>query len=81
MEAIQCLEEGTQKLEEGDVQGAKVPPKFHAVTNLTRSNATFNTQASYQRSVDIKRTASALFNLGVTYYHLSVISAFLYILV
>ncbi|KAH9943562.1 hypothetical protein B0H21DRAFT_748960 [Amylocystis lapponica] len=49
VEAMQCLEEGTQKLEEGDVQAAK---------------------ASYQRSVDIKRTASSLFNLGVTQYHL-----------
>ncbi|KAH9887310.1 hypothetical protein C8Q73DRAFT_748640 [Cubamyces lactineus] len=49
VEAMQCLEEGTQKLEEGDVQAAK---------------------ASYKRSVDMKRTASALFNLGVTHYHL-----------
>ncbi|EPS96884.1 hypothetical protein FOMPIDRAFT_1032183 [Fomitopsis schrenkii] len=49
VEAMQCLEEGTQKLEEGDVQAAK---------------------ALYQRSVDIKRTASSLFNLGVTHYHL-----------
>ncbi|CDO71147.1 hypothetical protein BN946_scf184845.g17 [Trametes cinnabarina] len=49
VEAMQCLEEGTQKLEEGDVHAAK---------------------ALYKRSVDIKRTASALFNLGVTHYHL-----------
>ncbi|KAH9917318.1 uncharacterized protein B0H18DRAFT_1034900 [Fomitopsis serialis] len=49
VESLQCLEEGTQKLEEGDVQAAK---------------------ALYQRSVDIKRTASSLFNLGVTHYHL-----------
>ncbi len=49
-EALQCLEKGTQKLEEGDVQGAKV---------------------LYQRSVEIKRDAGALFNLGVTHYHLS----------
>ncbi|KAI0727462.1 TPR-like protein [Fomitopsis betulina] len=49
VEAMQCLEEGTQKLEEGDVQAAK---------------------DLYQRSVDIKRTASSLFNLGVTHYHL-----------
>ncbi|KAI0654879.1 hypothetical protein C8Q70DRAFT_1058059 [Cubamyces menziesii] len=49
VEAMQCLEEGTQKLEEGDVQAAK---------------------ALYKRSVDMKRTASALFNLGVTHYHL-----------
>ncbi|KZT00664.1 TPR-like protein [Laetiporus sulphureus 93-53] len=48
-EALQCLEEGTQKLEDGDVQAAK---------------------ALYQRSVEIKRTASSLFNLGVTHYHL-----------
>ncbi|TFY74826.1 hypothetical protein EWM64_g9185 [Hericium alpestre] len=48
-EALQCLEQGTQKLEEGDVQGAK---------------------EAYQRSVDIKRNASSLFNLGVTHYHL-----------
>jgi len=49
-EALQCLEKGTAKLEEGDVQGAK---EF------------------YRRSTEIKRTASSLFNLGVTYYHLS----------
>lgn len=48
-EALQCLEQGTQKLEEGDVQAAK---------------------ALYRRSVDIKRSASSLFNLGVTHYHL-----------
>ncbi|EGN92196.1 hypothetical protein SERLA73DRAFT_117649 [Serpula lacrymans var. lacrymans S7.3] len=48
-EAMQCLEQGTQKLEEGDVQAAK---------------------ALYKRSVDIKRNASSLFNLGVTHYHL-----------
>ncbi|GJE91125.1 TPR-like protein [Phanerochaete sordida] len=48
-EALQCLEQGTQKLEEGDVQAAK---------------------DLYQRSVEVKRTASALFNLGVTHYHL-----------
>ena len=49
-EAMQCLEKGTAKLEEGDVQGAK---EF------------------YRRSTEIKRTASSLFNLGVTHYHLS----------
>ena len=49
-EALQCLEKGTQKLEEGDVEGAKL---------------------LYQRSVEIKRDAGALFNLGVTHYHLS----------
>ncbi|KAI9464169.1 TPR-like protein [Boletus coccyginus] len=49
VEAMQCLEEGTQKLEEGDVQGAK---------------------ELYKRSVEIKRNASSLFNLGVTHYHL-----------
>ncbi|KAF8801305.1 TPR-like protein [Phlegmacium glaucopus] len=48
-EALRCLEQGTAKLEEGDVQGAK---------------------ALYQRSVEIKRNASSLFNLGVTHYHL-----------
>jgi tetratricopeptide (TPR) repeat protein len=48
-EAVLCLEQGTQKLEEGDVEGAK---------------------KLYQRSVDIKRNASSLFNLGVTHYHL-----------
>ncbi|KAI0033674.1 hypothetical protein K488DRAFT_47192, partial [Vararia minispora EC-137] len=47
--AIDYLEQGTQKLEEGDVQGAK---EF------------------YRRSVEIKRNASSLFNLGVTHYHL-----------
>jgi hypothetical protein len=50
VEAVQCLEHGTQKLEEGDVPAAK---------------------ALYQRSVEIKRNASSLFNLGVTQYHLS----------
>ncbi|KAI0825899.1 hypothetical protein BC629DRAFT_1578474 [Irpex lacteus] len=49
VEALQCLEQGTLKLEEGDVKAAK---------------------DLYQRSVDIKRTASSLFNLGVTHYHL-----------
>ena len=49
-EALLCLEQGTQRLEEGDVEGAKI---------------------LYQRSVDIKRNASSLFNLGVTHYHLS----------
>lgn len=49
MEAMQCLEQGTQKLEEGDIQGAK---------------------ELYNRSVEIKRNASSLFNLGVTHYHL-----------
>ncbi|RDX46190.1 TPR-like protein, partial [Lentinus brumalis] len=49
VEAMQCLEEGTQKLEDGDVQAAK---------------------DLYKRSVEIKRTASGLFNLGVTHYHL-----------
>jgi len=48
-EALRCLEQGTTKLEEGDVQGAK---------------------SLYQRSTDIKRNASSLFNLGVTHYHL-----------
>lgn len=50
MEALRCLEHGTQKLEEGDVQAAKT---------------------LYKRSVEIKRNASSLFNLGVTHYHLS----------
>ncbi|KAL5492405.1 hypothetical protein ACEPAI_3852 [Sanghuangporus weigelae] len=48
-EAQLCLEKGTQKLEEGDIEGAK---------------------ALYQRSVNIKRDAGSLFNLGVTHYHL-----------
>ncbi|KAF8159795.1 hypothetical protein B0H34DRAFT_674093 [Crassisporium funariophilum] len=48
-EALRCLEQGTAKLEEGDVQGAK---------------------SLYQRSTEIKRNASSLFNLGVTHYHL-----------
>lgn len=50
MEALRCLEQGTAKLEEGDVHAAK---EF------------------YRRSVEIKRNASSLFNLGVTHYHLS----------
>ncbi|KAI0788800.1 hypothetical protein C8Q75DRAFT_767991 [Abortiporus biennis] len=49
VEALNCLEQGTHKLEEGDVKAAK---------------------ELYQRSVNIKRTASSLFNLGVTHYHL-----------
>ncbi|KAL0953487.1 hypothetical protein HGRIS_004717 [Hohenbuehelia grisea] len=48
-EALRCLEQGTQKLEEGDVESAK---------------------SLYQRSAEIKRNASSLFNLGVTHYHL-----------
>lgn len=50
VQASQCLEQGTQKLEEGDIEAAK---------------------ALYKRSVEIKKTASSLFNLGVTHYHLS----------
>ena len=50
VEALRCLEQGTAKLEEGDVHAAK---EF------------------YRRSVEIKRNASSLFNLGVTHYHLS----------
>ncbi|KAG6850768.1 hypothetical protein H0H93_008806 [Arthromyces matolae] len=49
VEALRCLEMGTTKLEEGDVEGAKL---------------------LYQRSVEINRNASSLFNLGVTHYHL-----------
>lgn len=49
VEALRCLEQGTVKLEEGDVQGAK---------------------QLYQRSAEINRNASSLFNLGVTHYHL-----------
>ncbi|PFH51043.1 hypothetical protein AMATHDRAFT_3432 [Amanita thiersii Skay4041] len=49
LEALSCLEQGTTKLEEGDVQAAK---------------------ELYKRSVEIKRNASSLFNLGVTHYHL-----------
>jgi len=45
---MKALEEGTKRLEDGDVAGAKV---------------------MYERSVVIKKTASALFNLGVTHYH------------
>ncbi|KAM6496860.1 hypothetical protein JOM56_007333 [Amanita muscaria] len=48
-EALRCIEQGTAKLEEGDVGAAK---------------------ELYKRSVDIKRNASSLFNLGVTHYHL-----------
>ncbi|PPQ63377.1 hypothetical protein CVT24_005642 [Panaeolus cyanescens] len=48
-EALKCLEQGTAKLEEGDVQAAK---------------------ELYKRSSEIKRSASSLFNLGVTHYHL-----------
>ena len=47
---MSCLEQGTQKLEENDLHGAK---------------------DLYKRSVEIKRNASSLFNLGVTHYHLS----------
>ncbi|THH04783.1 hypothetical protein EW145_g5271 [Phellinidium pouzarii] len=55
-EALLCLEKGTQKLEEGDVEGAK---------------------SYYQRSVNIKRDAGSLFNLGVTHYHLNLASAYI----
>lgn len=50
VQANQCLEQGTQRLEEGDIEAAR---------------------ALYKRSVEIKKTASSLFNLGVTHYHLS----------
>lgn len=53
VEALRCLEQGTAKLEEGDVQAAK---------------------SLYQRSAEIKRNASSLFNLGVTHYHLSMLT-------
>lgn len=53
-EALRCLEQGTSKLEEGDLESAK---------------------AFYQRSNEIKRSASSLFNLGVTHYHLSKLSS------
>ena len=53
-EALSSLEQGTQKLEEGDVQSAKT---------------------LYQRSVEVKRSASSLFNLGVTHYHLSTLGS------
>jgi hypothetical protein len=49
-EALNCLDQGTQQLEEGDIEAAK---------------------RLYKRSTEIKRTAGALFNLGVTHYHLS----------
>ncbi|KAF7308734.1 TPR-like protein [Mycena kentingensis (nom. inval.)] len=49
VEALRCLEQGTAKLEDGDVVGAK---------------------ELYYRSTQIKPTASSLFNLGVTSYHL-----------
>lgn len=70
---MQCLEEGTQKLEEGDVQAAKVRPlhPFSLLPPSSSLNPLWRPQALYQRSVDIKRTASSLFNLGVTHYHLS----------
>ncbi|KAG9016700.1 hypothetical protein FRB90_002455 [Tulasnella sp. 427] len=47
-DSLKALEEGTQKLEEGDVEGAKT---------------------LYKRSLEIKKTPSALFNYGVTCYH------------
>ena len=68
MEALQCLEQGTQKLEEGDVQAAKVYPVNPAAVSIFDVTSA---QDLYKRSVEIKRTASALFNLGVTHYHLS----------
>jgi hypothetical protein len=49
-EALRCLEQGTQMLEDGEIEAAK---------------------SLYKRSVEIKRTPSSLFNLGVTHYHLS----------
>jgi len=47
-EAIKALEEGTKKLEEGDLEGAT---------------------KCYERSVQIRRTAHTLYNLGVIRYH------------
>ncbi len=49
-ESQKLLESGTQKLEEGDLQGAK---------------------ELYKRSVEMRRAASGLFNLGVAQFHLS----------
>ncbi|KAJ3551930.1 hypothetical protein NM688_g4427 [Phlebia brevispora] len=61
VEALQCLEQGTQKLEEGDVQAAKVGLTYVPPFVLTLKLCA---QALYQRSVEIKRSASSLFNLG-----------------
>ncbi|EJT96586.1 TPR-like protein, partial [Dacryopinax primogenitus] len=47
-EAIKALEDGTRKLEEGDLEGAT---------------------KCYERSVQIRRTAHTLYNLGVIRYH------------
>lgn len=58
VEALRCLEQGTLKLEEGDIPAAKT---------------------LYQRSAEIKRNASSLFNLGVTHYHLSVFDSCCYV--
>ncbi|KAF8328410.1 uncharacterized protein EI90DRAFT_1571728 [Cantharellus anzutake] len=42
---------------------------LEAGTKLLEEGDVDGAKAMYKRSVDIKRTASALFNLGVTYYH------------
>jgi len=47
-EAVKALEEGTRRLEDGDLEGAT---------------------ACYERSVQIRRTAHTLYNLGVIRYH------------
>jgi len=42
---------------------------LEAGTKLLEEGDVDGAKAMYRRSVEIKRTASALFNLGVTYYH------------
>ena len=49
-------------------------PRYVRSPNTLRDSHMYE-QGLYKRSVEMKRTASGLFNLGVTHYHLS---AFLY---
>lgn len=43
--SLELMEDGTRKLEDGDVEGAR---------------------DAYKRSLDVKKTAAGLFNLGVS---------------
>ena len=53
------------------MQAAKVSSTFLSLPRTVPHPLTQPYQALYQRSVDVKKTASSLFNLGVTHYHLS----------
>lgn len=79
-EALQSLEDGTRKLEEGLHRKRvslmpQTPDIQFGPSPFTKGDAEA-ALALYQRSVNIKRTASSLFNLGVAHYHLSTFDFF-----